>query len=361
MSYTFIPGLELNRKFFKLVVEELIEKKYPKLKYSCGLIGYGSDALGTDTAISMDHEWGPRLYLFLEENDIYLKKEIDAYLSKNLPLDFMGFPTNYIGTVNDGIRRMDSIVEGPVFHHIDITSFETFLQNVLGSSGEIEKFSDYFAYTEQALLEVTNGELFRDDLDIESKRKKYKSIPTDVTRMKLASLWNLISSEEAFFGRNFDLGDLIGGKIIALRNLNHLMKICFCLENKFIPYSKWLSALFWKLDISSKLETLFHTIVVSNNGFEISNALVKAYSIVLEEQNKKKLTKKINLPIKDYYGRPYNVIFTENIVAELIENITDTSVKNLDLSLISLLVSNNGLDLTDTLHVSRKFVELNKI
>jgi hypothetical protein len=61
----FIPGLELNRLFFEEVVRPLIAAQFPDLAYSAALIGYGSDVLGYDTVLSTDHEWGPRLLLFL--------------------------------------------------------------------------------------------------------------------------------------------------------------------------------------------------------------------------------------------------------------------------------------------------------
>ena len=66
---TFIAGLELNRLFYQEVVGPLIAAQFPDLAYSAALIGYGSDVLGYDTALSTDHEWGPRLWLFLDGGD----------------------------------------------------------------------------------------------------------------------------------------------------------------------------------------------------------------------------------------------------------------------------------------------------
>ncbi len=349
-SYKFIPGLELNRSFYFEVIEKLLKKDYPDLKYSAGIIGYGSDTLGVDTEISMDHEWGPRLYIFLHENDYNLKDELDNYFKEKLPYEFKGFPTNFTSTENEGIRRMKPTNEGLVNHHIDITSFERFLEYTLGSSKEIRKPIEFLTNTEQGLIEVTNGKLFRDDLNIEIKRSKYRAIPKDITRIKLAALWNAISSEEAFVGRNFDVGDFVGGKIIAMRHLNHLMKISFCLEEKYIPYSKWISTIFWKLKISEKLKPLFNTIASSNNGKEICNALVEAYLVVLQEQNKKCFTEKIELQKTDYYGRPYEVIFTEKIVEGLVNSIDDSEIKGLNINAISMVISNNGIDFTDQLN-----------
>jgi hypothetical protein len=74
---SFIKGLELNKGFYIDVVKQLLDKKYPDLIYSAALLGYGSDVLGYDTEISMDHNWGPRLQLFIADKDLIL--ELDNY------------------------------------------------------------------------------------------------------------------------------------------------------------------------------------------------------------------------------------------------------------------------------------------
>ena len=88
----FVPGKKLNRLFFEKKVKPLLKKYFPQLNYSAALIGYGSDVLGYDTPISRDHNWGPRLQLFLSEKS-YIKyyEEIDFKLKNNLPQIFMGY------------------------------------------------------------------------------------------------------------------------------------------------------------------------------------------------------------------------------------------------------------------------------
>ena len=73
---TFIKGRDLCRDFFFEIAKPILDSHFPQLKYSAGLLGYGSDILGYDDAVSTDHMWGPRFYLFLERNDIALKEDI---------------------------------------------------------------------------------------------------------------------------------------------------------------------------------------------------------------------------------------------------------------------------------------------
>ena len=61
----FVPGVELSRRYFHDVVEPVLAREFPDLRYSAALIGYGSEVLGFDTPMSTDHNWGPRVLLFL--------------------------------------------------------------------------------------------------------------------------------------------------------------------------------------------------------------------------------------------------------------------------------------------------------
>ena len=69
----FLKGMELCEGFFNSCARGIIEEHFPNLRYTAGLIGYGSDVLGYDDPVSTDHMWGPRFYLFLDKEDIYLK------------------------------------------------------------------------------------------------------------------------------------------------------------------------------------------------------------------------------------------------------------------------------------------------
>ena len=67
MTADFIPGLELSRLFYAEQVRPLLDASFSGLPHSAALIGWGSDVLGFDTARSTDHNWGPRVQLFLAD------------------------------------------------------------------------------------------------------------------------------------------------------------------------------------------------------------------------------------------------------------------------------------------------------
>ena len=65
----FIPGLQLSEALYREAVAPILAREFPGLVYSAARIGFGSEVLGFDTVRSTDHEWVPRLLLFLSDAD----------------------------------------------------------------------------------------------------------------------------------------------------------------------------------------------------------------------------------------------------------------------------------------------------
>ena len=89
----FIKGLDLGKDFHAEIVRPLLLTHFPTLKYSATLIGNGSEILGFDTEMSVDHDWGPRMILFIEnidhKNDIF-----EMLANKLLPLSNLSQPVS---------------------------------------------------------------------------------------------------------------------------------------------------------------------------------------------------------------------------------------------------------------------------
>ena len=103
----FVPGLKLCKLFYQQEVTPILNKNFPKLRYSAAIIGWGSEVLGFDSPISRDHHWGPRVLLFLSEKHYRrLKVQISETLSNQLPYEFMGYSTNYSKPEPNGVRYL---------------------------------------------------------------------------------------------------------------------------------------------------------------------------------------------------------------------------------------------------------------
>lgn len=363
MNKKFIKGLELNEGYYYDVIRPLMEENYPEIKYSAGLIGYGSDVLGYDTHISMDHNWGPRMMIFLDERELHKYKEkLDQLLKRNLPYKYKGFSTNFSDPLEDGVQRMEEISKGEVNHLIEITSISKFLYDSL-KVRDIDniKVKDWLKFSDQGLIEVTKGKVFYDGLDRLNKVREYfKFYPEDILRIKLAAFWNKISEEEAFIGRNIDLGEELGVRLISSRIVNTLMKICFYTERQYIPYSKWTIKAFRELDCYEGMNSIFMEILNCQRIDKIDELICNAYQRIILLQNKLNITEEVHLDIDNYYGRPYKVVFVGKVVEKLIKSISNGKIKNINLDYLSVIQNNDGIDLTDNMGLIEKLFRFDK-
>ena len=329
-NLSFIKGLELNNGYFTDTVKPLIDKNFPNLQYSASLLGYGSDVLGYDNETSMDHNWGPRLQIFIENKALI--PELDNLFKMELPFRYKGFPTNFSDPAYDGVQRMEFKENRPINHLIQIETPEGYFKSRYSISylGNFS-YNDWLTFTDQNLLEITSGKIFLDGLNINKLRNELGFYPLDICKLRMAVLWDYVWNKEAFIGRAIEINDFIGLKINASRIINYLIKILFYLENKYIPYSKWFGYAFKELEIFDSINGIIVEALRENDPIKIENYLCEIYEMVIEEHNKHPKLPHIKNKTRNYFNRPYKVIFAENIVQELIESIQDNEVRNVNL------------------------------
>ena len=327
----FIKGLELNKGFYSETVKPLLEKQYPRLSYSAALLGYGSDVLGFDTEISMDHNWGPRLQLFISNRELI--PGLHDFLAGELPLQYRNFPVNFSKPGYDSTIRMEFTGKKPVNHLIEITAFEDYLKNryaVTKTRNYLHK--DWLEFTDQKLLEIISGEVFYDGLDqVNTTRNELRFYPLDICKLRMAVLWDYISNKEAFIGRSIAVNDYIGLKINTSRIVNYLIKILFYLEKKYIPYSKWFGSGFKQLNAYNDVNAIIAGVLQENVPEKIEEGLCILYEKVIARHNQRGDLPYLKNKTRYYFNRPYKVIFSENIINELISSISDEEIKKVNL------------------------------
>ncbi len=302
----FIPGLQLAELFYREAVRPIVEAHFPGLIYSAALIGHGSEILGFDTPVSTDHDWGPRLQLFLTPADLASRKEaIDRALRQELPVRFHGYSTQAgpPDPLDGGTRLAVSIEHSPVDHWIGFITLEGFWQATLGASPE-GPFTpaDWLTFSEQALLELTAGKVFHDDLGLEAARARLAYYPQDVWLYLLASQWTLISQEEAFVGRTAQVGDSLGSRLVAARIAERLMRLCFLMEKRYAPYSKWFGAAFHNLACSPRMGPLLEQALAASSYAESEPYLAQAYTLAAELHNALGITPPLETRTRTYSG-----------------------------------------------------------
>ncbi len=274
----FIPGLQLSRLFYIEAVAPIIKRNFPDLEYAAGRIDKGSDVLGFDTARSRDHDWGLRVQLFLLEKDSKLKSKIDNSLKRELPAAFHGYPTDFGAPDEENVRAMGKGKQGNIKHYIEITTVRQFFNKYLNIDPYRNLSSvEWLILPEQRLLTIAKGKLFHDSISLSKIKQRFDYYPRDVWLYLLASQWNMISPEEAFVGRAGEVGDEVGSKLIAVRTVEKLMKLCFLMEKEYAPYSKWFGTAFRHLKCSKKILPIFKAVLQARSWKQNEVNLSRAY------------------------------------------------------------------------------------
>ncbi|MBN1231501.1 MAG: DUF4037 domain-containing protein [Anaerolineales bacterium] len=326
----FIPGLKLSELYYQEVVTPMLSSQFPGLIHSAGLIGHGSEVQRFDTPISRDHEWGPRVFIYLNDAELIQHHlSLDEYFRNNLPSMFRGYSTNFTDPREDNTRALKEIHEGPINHLITFTTIQDQVQHITGIDTKQELSSlDWLLLTEQSLREITGGKVFHDGLgELIPLREKFAYYPEDVWYFLLAAQWTRISQEHAFMGRTGENGDEAGSAIIAARLIRDCMKMCFLIERQYAPYMKWFGKAFSQLVIAEKILPSIESCLHSQGWEEREKHLVKVYEQIVKKYNSLQLTPSISEKTDTYYNRPYQVIQMGSVVIDLLGLIRDTALK----------------------------------
>lgn len=345
----FIPGLKLSEKFYRELVKPLIRREFPGLKYSTGLIGYGSEVLGFDTELSTDHHWGPRVLLFLSPQDIGKKKQISDFLGINLPPTFRGFSTHFGNPAKNGVQLLTAAKAGqPISHRVEIQTIGSFFKNYLLIDPKDDlTASGWLTLSEQRLRTIRSGKIFHDQLGLKQIQNRLHYFPRDIWLYMLASEWTKISQEEPFVGRCGEVNDDLGSRIVAARLVQSIMKLCFLMETEYAPYSKWYGTAFSQLKCAKKLSPVLDKILAAKEWKEREKYFSRAYKIVAQMHNSLKLTRPIATDVSGFYNRSYLVIHGDIFAGELKKKIKDPAVKRIPADIGSVNQLSNTVDLLD--------------
>ncbi|MGI5239533.1 DUF4037 domain-containing protein [Dactylosporangium sp. CA-139066] len=323
----FLPGLELCRAFYAEAVRPLLDGAFPGLRHAAARVGPGSEVLGFDGERSVDHDWGPRLELFLSPTDAQQHgAAIDALLSQRLPKRFRGWPTHF---EPPGARvRSMAYTDGPVAHRVVVTDVGTWSQRQLGFDGRggVTVF-DWLATPGQRLAEATGGAVYHDGIgELSALRAALARYPDDVWRYILACQWLRIGEEEAFVGRAAEAGDDAGSRVVAGRLVREVMRLSLLLAGRFPVYSKWLGTAFRTLPEAAGIAEGCRTALAAEHAGARQAALCDAYELAGEWQNRLGLAPPVDATRRPYFDRPYPVIGAGRFAEALLAEVADPEV-----------------------------------
>lgn len=309
-----INGLDLARSFYRDSVAPLLE-----CAHTASLIGEGSEVLGYDDARSRDHEWGPRLQLFVDSVDV---RRTQGAIAAGLPAEHCGFRTSWF-----------SLIEGRSTHHIEISTTEQWLTARLPSIPREEVDSAaWLSIPQQHLLQLTAGEVFHDDLgNLTRLRDAFAWYPVNIWRWMIAAQWHLLGNVVPIIGRTLEHGDQRGARLHVSRACELMMEMAFLQERRYSPYAKWLGRAFGDLGAANELGPLLDHALRDTDPAPIIDALV----LLAGGHNNLGITAAVTPIISDFAVgindavRPYPVLNTSEFIDATVSSIEDPRLRDL--------------------------------
>ena len=308
-------GAELSRTYFERVVEPLVRDHWPGMPCAAARLGSGSDVLGLDDAMSRDHDWGLRLNLLVPDDVVVA---VDDHLAEQLPASFAGHPTRFATTWDPAVR-----------HRVQVETARDLAVSRLGVDPTRDlTVDDWLSLTGQAVLEVTGGEVFVDDVgELSGIRQRLAWCPDDVWRHVVATDWVRLGQELPFVGRTGECGDDLGSRVVAARLAGIAMHLGHLLERRWPPYAKWLGTSFARLPRSAVALGPLERAVASPDWRQREDGLVEALRVLAVVQGEVGLPTVAD-PVEPFWDRPYRGV--RGAVVEVLEaSVTDPAVRAL--------------------------------
>lgn len=311
----FVSGAELSGAFYAEAVQPLLADR----QHSAGLLGWGSDVLGYDTERSTDHGWGPRLIVFLEDDDAV--DGVEAHLADGLPEHFRGWPVRF---------GWDAV---PVSHHVAVTTLPRWLEGHLGvDATRGMTLLDWLLTPQQQLLGVVAGAVYADGSGALGKlRRRLAWYPDQVWRWLVACQWHRIGEEEAFVARTAEVGDQSGSAVCAARAARDIMRLALLLDRRYAPYQKWLGTAFAAIahddDLPSQLAGALH----APDAPRREAALAGAYTAIARRHNATGLTDPLPTTTGSFHSRPAAVLMADRFGEACAATVSDPTLNRLPL------------------------------
>lgn len=309
-----IPGVQLSCCFHENYIEPRLSSCMPALSFASALIGPGSEVIGFDTPMSRDHDWGPRVLIFIREVDISQQEAIVAALRHEVPVSFLGYPVDIGKTI--------------------VTTVPAYFGGRLGvrPAGKFEGLDplDWLTIPSQTLAELTSGAVYRDDIgELTAARERLHFYPQEVWLFLMASVWNRIGQEEHLMPRAGFAGDELGAALIASRLIRDIMYLCFLMERRYAPYPKWFGTAFRQLSCASEMMPHLIAGQIANEWREREQELAKAYRIVARMHNELQLTDPLEAETSLFFDRPFTVIGGGRFAEALMSKVEDPTLRKL--------------------------------
>lgn len=244
-------GIELSERFFHDVIDPILQAQYqPWLPFfAAGLIGSGSEVLGFDDDLSQDHNFSPRVQLFVAQPS--LEPLIDTLRHTIVA----AAPTHYLGF---------ALQQDQWLSFIEVAPLDAFFLNYLHLADWPRTPQDWLKLDEQKLVELTNGKVFFDPQGRLQQRRALLHFYPDDVRIFLLYQGFVRLSEVGAIERTIQRGDRIATELYRAFFVYFAIKVFHLYCRRYCPYHKWMGRHLQTLgDNGVKLHQLLETMMTT--------------------------------------------------------------------------------------------------
>ena len=221
-----MKGLALARQLYEEKVRPLLAEEFPELeaRAAVGLAGPGSECFGFDDEISQDHDFAPRLCLWLTEEDASKYGQRLQRRYEELTAEF--------GGVSAAARDRSGVI-----------TVSQFYRRFTGCPGAPETAMQWLRVDDHYLATAVNGEVFRDDLGAFTAVREalLRFYPADVLRKKLAArLYTMGQAGQYNYPRSARREDEVAMSLALNEFIRAALQVIYLLNGRYAPFYKWL-------------------------------------------------------------------------------------------------------------------------
>ncbi|MEO3945807.1 DUF4037 domain-containing protein [Gorillibacterium sp. CAU 1737] len=301
-------------------------------RHAAGLIGYGSDVLGHDDALSRDHEWGARCHLWLQESDYEeYAAPLNEALYEELPFSFKGYPVRF--SLDDNQEVLIPYNGTVNLHHVAITTVHRHMRIQLGVHAFPPSTLDWLVIPEQKLMEWTRGRIFTDPVgDISQVRQTLAYLPDEIWRFKLKEAWGgfgLLSVAKLADQR----GESLSARMAINRIVEKAVHLIFLYHRRYRPGTyKWISRELSGISpAADQLSKLLEEALWERHVPRAVELIEDVLHQIIHEHNRLGLTEPITLLPPPAYARGMQSYSYRNLETALLDSLPE-ELKQMELS-----------------------------
>lgn len=273
-----MKGLELAKGYYEDIVRPAIEEKFGDKveRMAFGLVGDGSECYGFDDEISQDHDFGPRVQIWLTNEDFEeFGRELQKFMA-TVTKEYKGYKGVNMSEYGDGREGVFTI--------------GGFFARFIGMDHVPSSIQEWRMIPEVNLSIATNGEVFYDELGRYTKFRKIlqRQFPEELRLKKMAAkCMKMAQSGQYNYVRCMQRGEYVAAWIAASEFMKEACSMVHMLNKSYCPFYKWAHRSLSTLPVLGSEVAMYMDGFISASEVRASAQIIEKISAVIIEELKK--------------------------------------------------------------------------